>query len=231
MKARYSTAVYVAISALFLISVPALADVSDHVKSACKGDYQRYCKAYKVGTEGLRACMSRSIKRVSNVCISALVKNGDMSQAQADRVKAQKASSEASDDQAHNDEKAHHHQNHVAQEAVSLAVERCTGECLEEWVRLRRALWPHASEQELRLEAAAILERPHDQIAFIARGENLAVVAFAEATLRRDYVNGCTTSPVGFLEGLYVDPAWRHRGIARKLCRAVEDWAASLRLL
>jgi hypothetical protein len=91
VKTRYSTAVYAAISALFLISVPALADVSDHLKSACKGDYQRYCKAYKVGTEGLRACMSRSIKRVSNVCISALVKNGDMSQAQADRVKAQKA--------------------------------------------------------------------------------------------------------------------------------------------
>lgn len=92
MKTRYSTAVYVAISALFLISVPALAtSVSDHVKQACKGDYQRYCKSYKVGTEGLRACMSRSIKRVSNVCISALVKNGDMTQAQADRVKAQKA--------------------------------------------------------------------------------------------------------------------------------------------
>lgn len=91
MKTRYSTAVYVAIFALFLISVPALADVSDHVRSACKGDYQRYCKAYNVGTEGLRACMSRSIKRVSNVCISALVKNGDMTQAQADRVKAQKA--------------------------------------------------------------------------------------------------------------------------------------------
>jgi len=92
VKARYSTAVYVAISALFLISVPALAtSVSDHVKQACKGDYQRYCKSYKVGTEGLRACMSRSIKRVSNVCISALVKSGEMTQAQADRVKAQKA--------------------------------------------------------------------------------------------------------------------------------------------
>ena len=50
-----------------------------------------HCKAYKVGTEGLRACRSRSIKRVSNVCISALVKNGDMTQAQADRGKEQKA--------------------------------------------------------------------------------------------------------------------------------------------
>ena len=90
MRTRYSTAVYVAIFALSLISIGALADVAGHVKSACKGDYQRYCKSYKVDTEGLRACMSRSIKRVSNVCISALVKNGDMTQAQADRVKAQK---------------------------------------------------------------------------------------------------------------------------------------------
>ena len=111
---------------------------------------------------------------------------------------------------------------------MSSTVERCTGDCLDEWVKLRRALWPHESEQELRLEATAILERPDDQIALIARGENAAVIAFAEATLRRDYVNGCTASPVGFLEGLYVDPEFRHRGIARKLCRAVEDWAASL---
>ena len=134
---------------------------------------------------------------------------------------------EASDDQAHDDEEAPR-QDHVTQEAVSFTAERCTGDCLDEWVKLRRALWPHESEQELRLEAAAILERPDDQIALIARGENLAAIAFAEATLRRDYVNGCTTSPVGFLEGLYVDPEFRHRGIARKLCRAVEDWAASL---
>jgi hypothetical protein len=91
VKTRYSTAVYVAIFALFLVSVPAVAaTVSDHVKQACRGDYQRYCKAYKVGTEGLRACMSRSIRRVSNVCISALVKSGDMTQAQAERVRAQK---------------------------------------------------------------------------------------------------------------------------------------------
>ena len=87
-------------------------------------------------------------------------------------------------------------------------------------MKLRRALWPHASDYELRVEAAAILERPHVQIAAIARGHNAAVIAFAEATMRRDYENGCTTSPVGFLESLYVDPEFRHRGIARKLRRA-----------
>jgi hypothetical protein len=94
VRTRFSTAVCAASFAFCLISVPAAAaNVSEGVKSACKNDYQRYCKAYKVGTEGLRACMSRSIKRVSNVCISALVGAGEMSQAQADRVKQQKAQS------------------------------------------------------------------------------------------------------------------------------------------
>lgn len=84
---------------------------------------------------------------------------------------------------------------------MSSTVERCTGDCLDEWVKLRRALWPHASDYELRVEAAAILERPHVQIALIARGQNAAVIAFAEATLRRDYVNGCTASPSASSKG------------------------------
>ena len=49
-------------------------------------------------------------------------------------------------------------------------------------------------------------------------------VSIAEATLRHDYVNGCSTSPVSFLEGIYVRPAWRRQGAARLLCRAVEAW-------
>lgn len=93
MGTKYSTAVFGAIFAILLISLPAgAANVSEGVKQACKSDYNRFCKAYKVGTEGLRACMSRSIKRVSNVCIGALVRNGDMTQAQADKIKQQKAS-------------------------------------------------------------------------------------------------------------------------------------------
>jgi aminoglycoside 6'-N-acetyltransferase I len=94
-----------------------------------------------------------------------------------------------------------------------MVVERCTGG-FEDWVRLREALWPHAEERDLRSEAGAILGRPDDAVAFIVHGERAAAVAFTEATMRRDYVNGCSTSPV---EGLYVDPDWQKRGIARIL--------------
>src|SRR5882724_10115808 len=104
-----------------------------------------------------------------------------------------------------------------------MVVERYTRESFEDWLELRQALWSEASEQELRLEAAATLNRPDDAIAFITRDEH--VVAFAEVTLSRDY---CSTSPVAFLEGIYVVPEWRNRGLARLLCNTIENWAAGL---
>jgi aminoglycoside 6'-N-acetyltransferase I len=53
-------------------------------------------------------------------------------------------------------------------------------------------------------------------------------VGFAEASLRALGANGCETRPVAFLEGLYVSPACRRRGVARALVREVEHWARSL---
>jgi aminoglycoside 6'-N-acetyltransferase I len=62
-------------------------------------------------------------------------------------------------------------------------------------------------------------------VGFVAcpAGEPTCAVAFAEVSLR-PYVNGCKSSPVAFLEGLYVDPAWRLQGVARELVRAAEAW-------
>ena len=50
-------------------------------------------------------------------------------------------------------------------------------------------------------------------------------IAFVEASKRADYVNGTNSSPVAFLEGLYVEPASRRQGVARALVAAVEAWA------
>ncbi len=50
------------------------------------------------------------------------------------------------------------------------------------------------------------------------------MIGFAEAAIRQDYVNGCDSSPVLFLEGLFVDPGHRRRGVAGALVAAVADW-------
>jgi aminoglycoside 6'-N-acetyltransferase I len=109
-----------------------------------------------------------------------------------------------------------------------MIIERCTSDSLEDWVKLRQVLWPDGTFEDLRREATDMLDRPRNAVAYLAREENGHTAAFAEATLRRDYVNGCSTSPVGFLEGIYVEAPWRRCGIARLLCRTLEDWAAGL---
>ncbi len=40
-------------------------------------------------------------------------------------------------------------------------------------------------------------------------------------------MNGCSTSPVAFLEGLFVKPSSRGTGVGRSLCAAAEAWAKS----
>jgi aminoglycoside 6'-N-acetyltransferase I len=104
-------------------------------------------------------------------------------------------------------------------------VEPCTLQALEDWVALRHALWPEGSAQDLRSEAQALLWEQRDFIALLARLPDGTAAGLAEAALRHDYVNGCATSPVAFLEGIYVRPEHRNKGLARLLCRAVEDWA------
>lgn len=54
---------------------------------------------------------------------------------------------------------------------------------------------------------------------------NKKCVGLALCCLRHDYVEGCDTSPVGYLEGIVVDKDYRMKGIANILCGECESWA------
>ncbi len=51
-----------------------------------------------------------------------------------------------------------------------------------------------------------------------------AAVGFVELGTR-PYAEGCVTSPVAYVEGLYVMPEKRRQGIGRLLIDKAEDWA------
>ena len=53
-------------------------------------------------------------------------------------------------------------------------------------------------------------------------------IGFAQCQLRHDYVEGTESSPVGYLEGIFVDEAYRRQGYARMLLAACEQWAQEM---
>ena len=99
--------------------------------------------------------------------------------------------------------------------------------CDLNWLSLRASLWPHASESEHLCEMADVLARRH--YVRLAFGPDGSTIGFVEASKRVDYVNGTNSSPVVFLEGLYVEPASRRNGVARALVADVEHWARAER--
>lgn len=86
-------------------------------------------------------------------------------------------------------------------------------------------LWPDHTVEEMYAEFAEILAKP-DAAFFLAYAEETDV-GFAQCQLRHDYVEGTDSSPVGYLEGIYVAEEYRKHGIARELLSACESWAKS----
>lgn len=96
---------------------------------------------------------------------------------------------------------------------------------MERWALLRQGLWPEQPLAEHREEALDLLRAASpDAAAFLALDAMGVAVGLAEAAIRRDYVNGCDTSPVAFLEGIFVDPVARRSGCAQALVEAVIRW-------
>lgn len=91
------------------------------------------------------------------------------------------------------------------------------------WLALRSALWPEASDAEHFSGMADAIARGHYIRLAVTPGGS--ALGFVEASKRVDYVNGTGSSPVAFVEGLYVVPDARHQGVARTLIESVVQWA------
>lgn len=91
------------------------------------------------------------------------------------------------------------------------------------WLRLREALWPNSLHDHRREIAAHFATQPEAFACLVAEVAE-EIVGFAEVGLRA-YAEDCLTSPVGYLEGIYVEETHRKRGVGRALVDAAEQWA------
>jgi len=93
---------------------------------------------------------------------------------------------------------------------------------METLARLTLELWAGSTYEEELLQYKEVLDSP-DRIAYLAREEDHPA-GLIVMSLRTDYVEGTRTSPVAYLEGIYVRPEYRHQGIGMELLNAGEAW-------
>ncbi len=89
--------------------------------------------------------------------------------------------------------------------------------------KLAIKMWKDNSIDGLTEEFIRLIEKDDAQI-FIKFVENKAV-GFAQCQLRYDYVEGTESSPVGYLEGIFVEEEYRGKGFAQELLSECQKWA------
>ena len=107
---------------------------------------------------------------------------------------------------------------------MDFTLRRASSRDLHDVASMAGCIWHSATTQELEADFSDMIQR-EDNAVFLALSGN-TVCGFAQCGLRRDYVEGTHSSPVGYLEGIYVKPEFRKCGFARALLTACENWAA-----
>jgi GNAT superfamily N-acetyltransferase len=118
--------------------------------------------------------------------------------------------------------------------AMDIVVQHPQADDRAEWTRMRSTLWPDSSAESHAEEITAFLTRNltgwlaglQAVVAFVAVRPAGGLCGFVEASVR-PMADGCTTHPVGYVEGWYVDPDVRQKGVGRALVKAAEGWASS----
>ena len=89
--------------------------------------------------------------------------------------------------------------------------------------KLAVLMWSGHTAKELINEFTGILS--DGKACIFLKFENDIPVGFAQCQLRNDYVEGTDTSPVGYLEGIFVKEGFRRKGYAKELLEECERWA------
>ena len=93
------------------------------------------------------------------------------------------------------------------------------------WLKLRLALWSECTEAEHREEIERFFAgRAYEpQAVLLALDASGTALGFAELSIR-PCAERCRTDRIAYLEGWYVVPEARGRGVGRALVEAAESW-------
>ena len=86
----------------------------------------------------------------------------------------------------------------------------------DELIELELKLWPDHLYDELYQDTKNLIDNNNFYLGAII---NNKLIGFIQLSIRYEYVNGSTTSPVGYIEGIFVEDEFRKQGIGTELVK------------
>jgi hypothetical protein len=87
MRITLATMLTACLGLLGLAATAEAQSYSKAVKQFCAADYRKHCGEYGLESAALRICMDKAGNSLSKGCVQALVKAGEISQAEVNRRK------------------------------------------------------------------------------------------------------------------------------------------------
>ena len=104
---------------------------------------------------------------------------------------------------------------------MEITLRRVMQEDKAEWFRMRKGIWPDVPDNYMTFDMDRLLANVDYFVIFACDGDR--PIGLTEAGIR-DYGEGCETSPVGYLEGWFVQEEYRGKRIAGLMTQAAENW-------
>ncbi len=95
-----------------------------------------------------------------------------------------------------------------------------------DWLRMRRSLFPDCSDSMHTLEMKEFTDSTATRAVFVVERDSSGLCGFIELSIR-DRVDGSSSRQVAYVEGWYIDPDHRRRGLGRELMKQAGAWANS----
>jgi aminoglycoside 6'-N-acetyltransferase I len=103
-----------------------------------------------------------------------------------------------------------------------MTIENLSSDNLNQLIGLVLELWTDCQFEEEYDNYQSLIDADKEIFYLVKDDENY--IAFIHLSLRFDYVEGTTDSPVAYLEAVYVKPSYQKRGIAKKLVAIGAEW-------
>jgi len=104
---------------------------------------------------------------------------------------------------------------------MEISIRRVSQEDKKEWLRMRKGIWPEAPDEYLDCDMDDILASETNMVFFACDAGK--PIGLAEAQIK-ETAEGCETSPVGYLEGCFVQEEYRGKGLVGIMNQAAENW-------